>query len=202
MAVLPARCLTGQWTLGRRFLALAPLPSVPLHSPACPGPFLPPPCAHLSQIHTPHPPFQILDAFVDVPDVPAAAEIVYVVGPLDHPNLNHQVLLCPECDDDRVTGLAPDVTRVCTTEWLVGQMLEGDENLDRVQCECFRQNPWPYEEFPEVPQKRRRFYHYRTVAWKLGLGPKERADLPGCVKDRIEEDYGDSEVGFRARFPR
>ena len=59
-----------------------------------------------------------------------------------------------------------------------------------------------YEEFPEVPQKRRRFYHYRTVSWKLGLGPKERADLPGCVKDRIEEDYGDSEVGFRARFPR
>ena len=67
-------------------------------------------------------------------------------------------------------------------------MLEGDDNLDRVQCECFRQNPWPYEEFPEVPQKRRRFYHYRTVSWKLGLGPKERADLPGCVRDRIEED--------------
>ena len=66
------------------------------------------------------------------------------------------------------------------------------------QCECFKEDPWPPLEFPTVRDGRRRFYHYRTIAWKLGIEPGKRVKLPGCVCKRIEELYGESKVGFRS----
>ena len=45
-------------------------------------------------------------------------------------------------------------------------------------------------DYPDVPAKDRRFFHYQTIAPLLGAsGYKNRADLPACIKAKIAKDY-------------
>ena len=112
------------------------------------------------------------------------------------------VLFCPECDDDLVTDIDPSAIRTCTVVWLKGQTLRGDRELLGVECACWEEDPYPPASYPHVPNKRRRFFHYRTIAWLLGLGKKECVDLPECVKEAIAEAFGESSTGFLARSQR
>lgn len=116
-----------------------------------------------------------------------------MVGPLLHGE--KWVLLCPTCDDDRLTDLPAIPERLCTTEWLEGEVLQGDAKLGHRTCECWRTDPYDGE---DASGKQRRFFHYRTIAILLGAQPGQRVDLPGCVKDKIEELYGESQVGFQS----
>lgn len=121
------------------------------------------------------------------------AATVHVVGP-ELTRAGRWVFLCPVCDDDFVTGLE-GAEVVCTAEWLDGQPLTGDTQVDGRACVCFHTDP--YEGEPEATNANRRFYLYRTIALLLG-GAGRRVDLPACVKERIQELYGNSEVGFQS----
>lgn len=121
------------------------------------------------------------------------AEALHVVGPLQHGET--WVFLCPTCDDDRLTDLPAAADRQCTTDWLTGQLLAGDSRLGNRSCHCWHTDPYEGE---KASGKQRRFFHYRTIAFLLGAAPGQRVDLPGCVKDKIEELFGESLVGFRA----
>lgn len=118
------------------------------------------------------------------------AEEFHVVGPLR--SSRKWVFLCPECDDDRVTGL-DGARRRCTTDWLEGQLLSGDAGYGERSCYAWQTDP--YEGVSEVSNKERRYFYYHTVALLLG-GSGRRVDLPACVKEKIEELFGKSEVGF------
>lgn len=122
------------------------------------------------------------------------AEGLHVAGPLLH--RDKWVLLCPQCDDDQLTDLPPEAERLCTTEWLDGELLQGDAKLGHRQCQCWRTDPFEGE---VASGAQKRFFHYRTIAILLGAQPGQRVDLPGCVKLKIEELYGDSQVGFRSQ---
>ena len=103
-------------------------------------------------------------------------------------------LLCPVCDDDRVSGIPPDVERVCSLDHLTGLPLVGAIGSVRgLTAQAFETDPCP-SSGPER-NRTRRFFYYTTCAVALGVSG-ERADLPGCVRDRIEELYGQSETGF------
>lgn len=117
-------------------------------------------------------------------------EEIHVVGPVQGPS--HWLLLCPICDDDRVEGLG-DRTPVCTTVWLRGRLLTGDARLQHRTCLCFETDP--LEGVPDATPKQRRFFLYSTIARELGAVGL-RAELPGCVRDQIEELHGESTVGF------
>lgn len=84
--------------------------------------------------------------------------------------------------------------RLCTREWLRGQQLYGDEKVDRRSCLCFETDP--YEGVPNVPEKTRRYFYYRTIALRLG-GGYGRVKLPRCVELQIEELHGRSTTGFK-----
>ncbi|KAL1525690.1 hypothetical protein AB1Y20_020541 [Prymnesium parvum] len=99
----------------------------------------------------------------------SAREALFVVGP--ERVSGRWVFLCPSCDDDR---------------------------LDKVQYDgktifCFKDDPFEGE---DVANKRRRFFLYSAIAKELG-GTGRRVDLPLCVKDKIQDLYGESEVGFK-----
>lgn len=119
-------------------------------------------------------------------------ESLNVVGPVLH--RGNYVFLCPVCDDDRLTDIPPAAVRVCTTEWLAGAHLVGDSKLGHRECFCWETDPFQGE---EATGKQRRFFYYRTVALRLGAEPGQRVDLPGCTKEKIEQLFGASEVGFR-----
>lgn len=59
---------------------------------------------------------------------------------------------------------------------------------------CFKTDPYQGE---EASDKQRRYFHYSCIALALGA-VGVRADLPGCVRVRIEELYGESATGFNA----
>ena len=118
-----------------------------------------------------------------------AAALVYVAGPFwDN---THQVFLCPECDDDRVTGIEGPIQ--CTVDWLRGQWLVGDAQVGHRTCSCWLTDPWVNE--PGATNANRRFFYYRTLAILLG-GSGTRVDLPPCVKEFISELWGDSVTGY------
>ena len=125
----------------------------------------------------------------------AAVELVYVAGPFSTNNRN--VFLCPECDDDQVTGLDGAPT-ICTALWLHGQALQGDARVGSRACVCWVTDP--YADDPEATNANRRFFFYRTLAILFG-GAGQRVDLPACVKERIAELYGDSVIGFLPSAP-
>lgn len=118
---------------------------------------------------------------------------VHVVGPVW--NKNKWVFLCPECDADVIDGLDSSVARQCTTEWLQGQELRYAPSFGDRSCLCWETDP--YEGQEEATDKERRFFYYRAVAAELGAQGR-RVDLPGCVKDKIQELYGESTTGFQA----
>ena len=111
---------------------------------------------------------------------------VYVVGP--ERVSSKWIFLCPECDSDRCdTQPSQDGTVVhCTAEWLRGEYLRGDERVGDRSCYCWESDPYEGEGGSEL-NSRRRFFFYRTIAFKLGGGGK-RVDLPLCVKDKIRQD--------------
>lgn len=110
----------------------------------------------------------------------------YVAGPF---RLRGKwVLLCPECDEDRLDDFDRSVAQ-CTVEWLAGRPLEWDGR----HCLCFETDPFEGE---DVQSKSKRFFHYSAIARLLG-GAGRRVNLPICVKDKIEDLYGKSEVGFK-----
>lgn len=118
-------------------------------------------------------------------------ESIHIVGP--ERVTDKWIFLCPECDDDRVDGIPADVTRVCTVEWLEGQQLIGDDKLGGRTCYCWQTDPFEGED--DATDRSRRYFYYRTLAFKLG-GSGRRVDLPLCVKEKIEELFGQSTVGF------
>lgn len=113
-------------------------------------------------------------------------EVFHVVGP--EGVAGKWVFLCPVCDDDRVTGL-DGAERVCTAQWLHGQLLRGDKKVGNRTCYCFQSDPFEGE--TSVKNDQRRYFHYRVIALKLG-GAGRRVDLPGCVREKVEELYGES----------
>lgn len=120
------------------------------------------------------------------------AETIYVVGP-EWSN-EKWIFLCPECDDDRVTGVPPEVERLCTVDWLEGQLLSGDKLLGFRSCYCFETDP--LEDKEDATDRERRFFYYRTVAFKLGGGGR-RVDLPLCVMaERRIERVGQKGIAF------
>ena len=126
----------------------------------------------------------------------SSAERVYVVGP--ERVSTRWIFLCPACDADRLTTQPSqdDTVVLCTTEWLRGEHLRGDERVGDRSCYCFETDPYEGEGGAEINNKRR-FFYYWTVSKLLGGGGK-RVDLPPCVKEKIEELHGDSHTGFRA----
>ena len=127
----------------------------------------------------------------------SSAQRLHVVGP--ERVSNKWIFLCPACDADRLTSQPSqdDTVVLCTTEWLRGEHLRGDERVGDRSCYCFETDPYEGEGGTEIDNKRR-FFYYTTVARLLG-GAGKRVDLPICVKDRIEELYGASRTGFRDR---
>ena len=115
---------------------------------------------------------------------------IHCCGPFDGPTKTQ--FMCPVCDDDRVTGLEGAAT-VCCVEWLTGQWVVGDGRVGNRGCYCFVTDPFENDEHATNAQ--RRFFFYRTLAILLG-GSGQRVDLPDCVKEKIQELYGDSAVGF------
>ena len=128
----------------------------------------------------------------------AEPEEVHVVGPVRV--ASKWIFLCPECDSDRCTtqpsASQSDTVVQCTTQWLRGQYLRGDDRAGNRACYCFESDPYDDEGGDEINNKRR-FFHYITVALLLGGGGK-RVDLPLCVRDRIEDLFGESRTGFSA----
>lgn len=118
-------------------------------------------------------------------------EPIHVVGPVR--SARHWVFMCPVCDDDRVTGLE-GAQVVCTTEWLQGQELELEDIDGARTAICWETDP--FEGDSSALPKHRRFFHYKTIARLLG-GQGRRVQLPGCVEDKVQSLYGESEVGFR-----
>lgn len=109
----------------------------------------------------------------------------YVVGP--HRAQGKWIFLCPECDEK---GAIDSANIVCTTDWLRGQELEWDNHT----CLCFETDPYEGE---EVESRRKRFFLYSSISRLLGAHGR-RVDLPCCVKQQIEELYGESQTGFQA----
>ena len=114
------------------------------------------------------------------------------VGPIRCGDTGNTLLLCKECDADHplvVKAVGEDEKeRDCVCEWLTGVQLSDD----RATAFCWDTDPFPAEDFPEVRQSERRFFHYRTIAKKLGaVGNQRRAKLPPCVAKRIAQKYAD-----------
>ena len=120
------------------------------------------------------------------------AETLHVVGPVQ--GNAHSLFLCPVCDDDRTTG-TEGYELVCTAEFLRGKDLVGDARVGHRSCVCFVTDPFAGEE--NATDAQRRFYFYRTIALFLN-GGGQRVDLPCCVREAIEELYGESRTGFHA----
>ena len=97
------------------------------------------------------------------------------------------------CDDDRATGLDPNETQECTVDNLTGTVLRCEELFGDRSCLCFETDPYANE---DVPNAKRRFFLYRTIALELGATGR-RVDLPLCVKEKVEELYDQSRTGFR-----
>ena len=119
-----------------------------------------------------------------------APELIYVCGPFS--GNNRTVFLCPECDDDQVTGLE-GAPKTCSTLWLEGLLLLGDDRVGDRSCKCWQTDPYDGE--VGATNAQRRFFHYRTIALFFG-DAGQRVDLPECVKEKIQELFGDSVVGF------
>lgn len=119
------------------------------------------------------------------------AEAIHVAGPFRR--RGKWLLLCPVCDDDELSGL-DGAARTCTSEWLAGQLLRGDAGFGERTCYAFETDP--YESVPDATEKQRRYFYYHTVSRLLGSTGR-RVDLPGCVKDRIEDLHGESTTGFK-----
>lgn len=118
------------------------------------------------------------------------ADGFHVVGPLN--DGNKWLLLCPVCDDDRVTGLeGADVQ--CTVDWLRGQQISGHGKLSHLSCVCFQTDP--LEGVAGATDAQRRFFYYSAIARLLGA-TGQRVDLPACVKEEISSLHGQSVVGF------
>ena len=115
---------------------------------------------------------------------------IHCCGPFEGPIKSE--FLCPVCDDDLVTGIQ-GATTICCVEWLTGRWVVGDGRVGNRACHCFVSDPFEGE--PNVTQAQRRFFFYRTLAILLG-GGGQRVDFPPCVKEKIQELYGDSVVGF------
>ncbi|KAL3922603.1 MAG: hypothetical protein SGPRY_004503, partial [Prymnesium sp.] len=98
--------------------------------------------------------------------------VVHVVGTLHHKN--RAVLLCPECDEDRVKGVPDGVV----------------ERTD------------PYQKDSEATNAQKRYFHYRTIAVALGA-VGQRVELPACVREKVEDLYGKSQrtVGTEGTRP-
>mmetsp|Transcript_18070 Transcript_18070/g.45289 ORF Transcript_18070/g.45289 Transcript_18070/m.45289 type:complete len:123 (+) Transcript_18070:34-402(+) len=120
-------------------------------------------------------------------------DAVHVVGP-SQTNAGW-VFLCPECDADRVEGVQPDSARICTRVWLTGRQLSCQARFGDRTCNCWESDPYEGEE--AATDRQRRFFHYVTIALLLG-GAGRRVDLPLCVKENIEQQYGASTTGFQA----
>lgn len=107
-------------------------------------------------------------------------------------------LLCPVCEATTVATLDEQPTTVgdaqCVAIWLTGRELQHAPSFGDRTCLCFLTDPYADE---EVEDKKRRFFLYRTVAALLGA-VGQRVNLPSCVRAKIEEQYGTSEVGFRS----
>ena len=78
--------------------------------------------------------------------------------------------------------------RDCISDWLEGVRLADGS----VSCDCFETDPFPPDEFPSVRNNKRRYFHYRTIAKRLGA-TGGRVKLPKCVQDHIAQLYGDQE---------
>jgi hypothetical protein len=131
-----------------------------------------------------------------------ASALQHVVGPVHHPRLLRNKLVCAVCDatDADLSQFCTDAeSAVCTTEWLTGKQLSRTE----ATCFCWETDPFPEDQFPSATMSERRFHHYYTIGVLLGVtGRKNRADLPNCVKAKIAALYGDAggsptQVGFR-----
>lgn len=113
-------------------------------------------------------------------------------------------LLCPVCDQDDedvvvAVQQAADEFRalVCTREWLTGEFLEAGEGPNRRQWDCWEQDPYPTSEFPQKTDKQRRYAMYTgTVRALIRTQKGCRANLPSCVRAKIESLYGESRTGF------
>jgi hypothetical protein len=115
---------------------------------------------------------------------------LYVIGPYYDRNERKFRFACPACSRSPAAGTE------CTAGWLVGQRLIGDD----VCCDCFETYPYPAAKFPDKQMHERRYFHYHAIARLLGATGQGHGDeLPPCVRDRIEQMYGSSEVGFKPR---
>lgn len=114
------------------------------------------------------------------------APTVHVVGPVRH--RGRWIFACPECDD-HIVALEPGAPFQCTADWLAGR----DLSFDNVNWTC-----WAPESLEErgLQDKRKRFLYYSAIARELGA-VRRRVDLPRCVKEKIEEQHGESQTGFK-----
>ena len=117
-------------------------------------------------------------------------EPIHCCGPFDRNN--RTLFRCPVCDDDQVTGIDGAPT-LCCVDWLRGQWIVGDGRVGNRTCHCFVTDP--FENEPGATNAQRRYYFYRTLAILLG-GSGQRVDLPACVKEAIQQLYGDSQTGY------
>lgn len=127
-------------------------------------------------------------------------ESIHVVGP--ERCADKWIFLCPECDEDRLEGIPPEVTRLCTVEWLDGELLSGDKTLGERSCYCWQTDPYEGEDRARTTRRTgivasSILQNHRHQAWRCIGGGGRRVDLPLCVKEKIEELYGNSEVGFK-----
>lgn len=104
------------------------------------------------------------------------------------------MFLCPVCTPSVESELDGGGELQCTRTWLQGRLLIGDAKVDGRTCLCFETDP--YEGVPNVSDKTRRFFFYRTIALALGGGHR-RVKLPRCVELAIEDLYGCSTTGFK-----
>ena len=85
----------------------------------------------------------------------------------------------------------------CVVVKLTGEYLaQGGKN-----CDCFESDPFPAADFPDKTNNNRRFFAYRTIAAKLGMGGSRVKHAP-CVQRAINEWFpkpvSETPVGFLA----
>lgn len=119
---------------------------------------------------------------------PGSAAGLYVVGPTRRGSI--WAFLCPRCDSAEVED-ADAANTQCTAKWLDGQSLQWDDR----EWVCFDTDPFEGE---DIPLNSKRFTYYSAIARALGA-KRQRVQLPKCVTDKISEQYGASETGFKQK---
>lgn len=114
---------------------------------------------------------------------------VYAVGPVVR--RGRWKFFCPLCDDDVIRDVGDAPTKVCTTAWLRARQLEW---ADR-EWSCWEEDPLEHLGDGAEARSKKRFWHYSAIARELGAR-RRRVEHTDCVQEKINELFGDSEVGF------